>query len=308
MTRIVNTPLRIPAGGLLGAFTPSDPLTAERMKRAENGVAVLAAASLRVVFSRHALESDGHFAGSPEDRASDMMELAIDDRVHALIATCGGKSSNSLLRRLNYAALGRARKPILGFSDVGVILNAVTAKSKIVTFYGPNVLSKLDETSHHQLAALRYTQLDGDRTSAGAETIVQGVTTGRLVGGNLSTFTMSIAGTEFEPRFPETILFWEAGRPDLRLIEQCLAALEIRGVMDRIRGMLVGKIGEDAALTVDQRMFVRRRLQHYSFPILHMPVFGHGHSDNPIWPIGGLVRLDATSRLVSMLEPFVSER
>ena len=304
----VIRPIRLPDAGVVGAFTPSDPITEHRGSGIERGVSLLRSSGLNVRFSRNAFGCVGHVSAAAETRAADMADLATDNRIHALMATCGGKCSNAVIVHLDYDLLLRARKPVTGFSDAGVILNAITAQTGLVTFYGPNVLSKLHETTHYALGSLRKPQSHELRESAHAIMLAPGTVEGRLIGGNLSTFTISIAGTEFEPRFPQTILFWEAGTRDWRLIDQYLTALEIRGVMSRICGMLIGKIGESAELHPAEQSFLRDRLKRFRIPVLWMPTFGHGDAENPIWPIGGLVRLDATFAKVICLEPFVDPR
>lgn len=290
----------------LGAFTPSDPITKVRKDRIEKNIKMLMTCDLAVKFSEHAFCNIGHISATAQDRSSDIHSLVSDTSIHALIATCGGKCSNALLPLLDYKLILDARKPFIGFSDVGVILNAITAKTGLITFYGPNVLSKLEETEHYSLKALQKVQIEAERKSELSKTIVGGKVEGRLTGGNLSTFAVSIAGTEYEPKFDKTILFWESGTRDWKLIDQYISALHIRGVLNRISGMLVGKIGENISVSDDERLFLSNRLKSLGIPILWMPIFGHGISENPIWPIGGLVRLDADEQKLILLEPFVN--
>lgn len=296
---------KAPQGDIvLGAFTPSDPLTAARRERIEKVIPFLETEGIRVVFGRRALRSQ---ASDGASLAEDLMELAENPSVNALIATCGGKTSNALLPHLRYEVFAQVRKPIIGFSDVGVILNAITARTGLVTFYGPNVLSRLEESRDTSLKVLRKGYGSGVRSCSGSVCVVPGRSEGILIGGNLSTFTTSIAGSVYEPRSDRTILFWEAGSKDWRLIDQYLGALAVRGTLQSISGMLIGKIGEDPLLTSDEIAFLKARLQHLRVPVLWMPSFGHGHSENLAWPIGASVVLDASAEVVRLTERFVDE-
>lgn len=305
MTNSITRPRAIPDGGVIGAFTPSDPVVGDRQTRVFHGVELLGRAGLHVKFASNALTVDAENNVLPTARAADIMQLVEDSRVSALIATCGGKSSNSVLPLLDYSAIAAAAKPIIGFSDVGVLLNAITARTGLITFYGPNVLSKLDETQNHTLADFREEKSGATHTAPSAQTLVPGVVEGRLIGGNLSTFTVSIAGTEYEPRFDRTILMWEAGSADVRLVDQYLAALQLRGVIDRLSGMFIGRVGSDDELAGSDRNYLVSLVSKYRFPVLWLPIFGHGDLENPAWPLGGLVELNATRRTVTILESCV---
>lgn len=302
----ITLPKAINGEGTLGAFTPSDPVTPTRKTQIERGVRLLSSYGFNVKFAKHAFIQRGYISASPEERAADITQLASDGEIDALIATCGGKSSNALLHLLNYEVIFSSQKPIMGFSDVGVLLNAITAKTGLITFYGPNVLSKLHESDHSNLSSLKYVFNEDVRTCARSETINEGVIEGRLIGGNLSTFTISVAGTIYEPKYEKAILFWESGSRDWRLIDQYISALQIRGVLDRIHGMLIGKIGEDDDLSEDENWLLKYLLRDFTKPILRLPMFGHGKTENPLWPIGGLARLDATNKTVTLLEPIVA--
>src|ERR1043166_7877099 len=122
-------PKQIGQAGVIGAFTPADPITPPRRKRVERGVELLKSAGFETKFGRNAFRQIGHVSAPPQDRASDINDLVRDMEVRALIATSGGKCSNALLDLLDYDAILASRKPIIGFSDVGVLLNAITART-----------------------------------------------------------------------------------------------------------------------------------------------------------------------------------
>lgn len=300
-------PKRLPTAAVLGAFTPSDSVTPERLTRIHRNVRALSEKGIRVVFAPHALDSPPRGTLAVSDRCDDISALATNDAVDALIATCGGKTSNALLPYIAYDELRRARKPLIGFSDVGVLLNAVTAVTGLVTFYGPNVLSKLHESRDSLLQSLTDCSPPGLRKCLRAICIRPGSVEGTLIGGNLSTFAMSIAGSRYEPVVESPVLFWESGTRDWRLIEQHLGALAVRGTLGRIKGMIVGRVGDAEDVDDDDALLLRALASGLSVPILWTPSFGHGATDNLPWPIGGRVLLDATGRRVILPEPLVAE-
>ena len=151
-------PTRLRPGSTLGVFSPSEPLTAERQQRMRPSIALLER-NFAVQFSRHALAETYYTAGSVTERLSDIDELLEDDGVDCLLASWGGKNANQLVRCLPYAELARRRKPIVGFSDVCVILNAITAETGLITFCGPNIAGKMAESEHWGLDLLQGAEL-----------------------------------------------------------------------------------------------------------------------------------------------------
>ncbi|MBI5275980.1 MAG: LD-carboxypeptidase [Burkholderiales bacterium] len=302
------SPLAVPDGGTVGVFTPSDQVGGPSRRGLERGERILRTAGFDVLFADHALDEASQPVADIASRISDLEQLLCNDRVTALIASRGGKGSNGLLSHIDYALFSKARKPVIGFSDVCVLLNAITASTGLTTFYGPNVLSHLHESNHSDLRALRIAHPPQMLTHPKSQSIRPGRMEGRLVGGNLSTFTVSIAGSRFQPQVECPIFFWEAGSRDWRLISQYLNALLVRGVLQGFAGMLIGRIGIECDLAPLELEFLKGLLKSVDVPVLYMPIFGHGPAENPVLPIGGRVVLDATEHQVIFDEALVLAR
>jgi muramoyltetrapeptide carboxypeptidase len=215
------------------------------------------------------------------------------------MASWGGKSAAQLLRFLDYQLFRTARKPICAFSDGCVILNAVTAMTGLVTFYGPNVVGKLDESNYGDLCQFTQGSLHAGATislQAQDTSILRGgIAEGVLVGGNLSSYVISVIGSRFAPPFSDCILFWESGPKSAQELDLLLTAVRNSAQYPTIRAMLIG----DAPLTDDSKWRNRMLLEivadvfsDCSFPILYAPIFGHRHLSNPAIPIGCPARLD----------------
>lgn len=300
-------PFLLSEGAIVGGFGCSDPLSERSLEGIKRGTQLLESSGLGVHLAPSFAGTSSNEAGLLA-RVQGFNSLIADASVAALMATGGGKSANAILETLDYDLIAQARKPILGFSDACAILNAITAQSGLVTFYGPNVLAKLDLSRHYDLAALLTPTLPPPRGHAKASCLVPGQSAGRLIGGNLSAFATGIAGTAFEPQFGPSVLIWEAGGRDWPLIARYLGALRARGVHDRLSGMIVGKIGEEDWISEDELQLLRELVTPFDVPVLLLPTFGHGYAENEIWPLGSLVRLDATGKVVSFLEPMVAAR
>jgi len=232
------------------------------------------------------------------------------------LGSWGGKCCNQLVSHLNYQIIGESQKPILGFSDVCVLLNAITAKTHLVTFHGPNVAGKLFETRHANLSLLtnehHSTTLNvlGNTESVNTKVIRGGVAEGRLFGGNLTTFVLGLLGSPYMPQFEQGIFFWESASERPQIIDQYLAALRNAGMFNKLSGMIIGDfIQEERAdyKVRDPFDVIRDAVSEYQFPVIYCPTFGHpGNLENPIIPIGAKCRLDSDSMNLTLLESVVS--
>jgi muramoyltetrapeptide carboxypeptidase len=312
MWRTKSLPVRrLEPASTIGVFSPSEPIVSSRIDRFNAGLSMLQRYGFHTKLSENCLAHSYYMAGSIESRVSDFHQLIGDPEVDALMASWGGKSCNQLIRSLDYREIRNAQKPIAGFSDAAVILNAITAKTELVTFYGPNIVGKLDETSHADLDLLIHpaekgNNLLGQSAPSVAKTICGGKVTGRLLGGNLSTFVLGLMCFDWPRNFwDDRIFFWEEGSMPPQLIDQYLTALTNSGLLQRLGGMIVGNFVFDDPVDwkrEDGLNSLRRILGDYKFPILYCPTFGHAPLENPILPIGALCDLDAEEGTLKLAE------
>jgi len=254
-------------------------------------------------------------AGDRETRILDFHALVRNPEVDILWASWGGKSCNQLLERLDYDLIGAARKPILAFSDGCVLLNAITARTGLFTFSGPNVIGKAYESQHASLQILtneRYRKahnLLGRSSRRLGVSLVEGVARGRLVGGNLSTFVLGLLGSRFMPAFEETLFFWESVGDPPQLVDQYLTCLRNADFFGQVTGMVIGSfVEQDSAEHRRRDPFetVMDAVEGFDFPILYCPTFVHASDlENPILPIGALCELNVKAHTLSLLEELI---
>jgi muramoyltetrapeptide carboxypeptidase len=298
-----------PAGPLL----EQDDLTrAQELCRALGYDPVLGSSA----YARH-----GYMAGTDQQRLGDLNSALADPSIDAVWSIRGGYGSLRLLDQVDYAAMARHPKALIGFSDVTVLLNAVTRLTGIVTFHGPVARASMPAFNRwHFERVLTRTEPAGrlGRIPQAPDTLVPqddrtvtvrgGVAEGPLAGGNL-TLLQCLIGTPYFPELAGAILFLEDVGEDLYRVDRMLAHLRLIGALRRLSGVLIGRFtklnrsGADGALGYDEV------LADYFRP-LGIPVaygFPVGHIDAQ-WtlPLGVRVRLDAGAGEVEVLEPAVS--
>lgn len=309
-------PRSLVAGSRLGVFLPSEPVGPDRLGRLmRNVVRLERTTGLRVVVPDDEVLCNFALYRDPRTRADELHALLSDPLIDGLIAAWGGKACNELLQHLDYRLVADARKVILGFSDVGVLSNAVTTETGLIGFYGPNVLGKLDQSSQPgwdllldcdawmQRPLLRATTdrvCDGTRFS------------GTLVGGNLSTFTIGLSGTRWLPARGRIVgsrrVFFFEGTEGVQAQRQLVAALNNQGFFEDVAGVVVGHSPRiDDRWSVSQRDALADVLPP-GLPLVIIDTFGHADLPNPILPVGVDVEVSVHNGVCTLTasEPIVA--
>jgi muramoyltetrapeptide carboxypeptidase len=268
----------------------------------------------------NAFRKYGYLAGSDEERLADLNAALSDPRIDAIWCLRGGYGMTRILDRVDFDALKRKPKAVIGYSDITALLNAAVQLSGVTSFHGPMSRSSLTPFSRRHFDRV-LGNLDAagrlGRIAPAADVLVprddrivtlrQGTAEGRLLGGNLSLL-QCLVGTRYFPDLDDAILFLEDVGEDLYRVDRMLAHLRMAGMLQKVKGVMIGRFtemdrgGEDGALGYDEV------LSTYLLP-LDVPVahgFPIGHIDDQ-WtlPLGVRVRLDAGAGEVEILEPAV---
>jgi muramoyltetrapeptide carboxypeptidase len=128
-------PPRLSFGDTIGiiapASAPPDP------KAIDQSIAVLERLGFRPRLARNVRKRWGFLAGSDRDRAADLMQMFTDRKVNAVICVRGGYGAARVLPLLDYEAIRRNPKILIGYSDITSLHCAFLVKSNLVSFHGP---------------------------------------------------------------------------------------------------------------------------------------------------------------------------
>lgn len=310
-------PPRLRPGDTLGLFNLSGAVF-ER-EPYDTAHEALQALGFKVVEAPHLRARHGHFAGSTAQRAEGFNALVVDPAVQGLIALTGGSGANRVLPLIDYAALARHPKVVAGFSDVTALLNAVQARTGLVTFHAPMGVS---EWNAYSVAHFKAVLMDGaahtlrNHTDKGdslvlrehrIQTLRPGVAQGRLLGGNLAVLA-SLAGSGYLPSFDGAILFLEDINEFIYRVDRMLSTLALAGVFRRLAGVVIGaftncKPGEGfGTLTLDE-VFDDWFLP-LNVPVYRGAMIGHIRPKLTV-PVGAMAEMDAGAGTLRLLSPAV---
>lgn len=97
---------------------------------------------LKVTFGKYVKDFDeDYMCTNAKDRAEDLNEAFRDKNVKAILTVIGGFNSNQILKYLDFEMIKNNPKILCGFSDITILLDAIYAKTGLVTYYGPHYSS-----------------------------------------------------------------------------------------------------------------------------------------------------------------------
>ena len=276
------------------------------------GVELLTSWGLRVELGDHVFDEWGYMAGRDEDRAADLNRAFRDPGVRAIIATRGGKGAYRIVDDLDFAAVRRDPKPLVGFSDITHLHLALWARCALAGLHGP-FANWSDEWSGPACAeALRRALMTADpivvRRDFGEVTAavgIDGIATGPLAGGNLDAIrTETGAGL---PSLRGAILFLEHQKgTGLGEVDRALTQLMRSGALDGLHGVALGQFlgfEETAAGGWTIIDVLRDRLSRLGVPVLGGLAVGHGPHP-PTIPLGTQAAIDTAAGTLTV-EPAV---
>jgi muramoyltetrapeptide carboxypeptidase len=305
---------RLRRGDVIGLVSPaSAPQPPEKTQKA---VLYFESLGYRTKVGRHATDLHGYLAGKDSDRAEDFNAMVRDPKVRAIFATRGGYGSPRLLDLIDYSALKRNPKIVVGFSDITALQCAIFRKTGLITFSGPLPAVELCSapepyTEENFWRLLTRRKRVGElRNPANQPLHWSGDTKveGPLLGGNLSLIA-SLLGTPFSPSYRKSILVLEDVGEEPYRIDRMFTHLRNAGILRMIKGLVLGqftgcenKNPEKPSLTLQQIFADFSGL--VKGPVVRNLQYGHVPRKLTL-PFGARARVDARREKFEILESAV---
>jgi muramoyltetrapeptide carboxypeptidase len=300
-------------GDLVRAVSPSSTIAGMEAEMRSAAQAFGERLDVRVEFAEHAFATHHYSAGTPAERADDFMAAFADPDVAAVVLSMGGATAIDVLDLLDYDTIAANPKILTGISDSTTVLQAVTARTGLVTFHGIELYDysrdPMPYTTANALNVWRdgwhgpwpenpaWRELNGETTTyTHRRTIRGGTATGPLAGGNSEAVTQLI-GTPYEPDVDGAILVLETYRLHKRHIHALLVSLRQRGWLHRASGLVLGYLlGSEADRPGDDRdladLVTEVTAGVPDLPVAQIGEIGH-QVENLVLPLGATAHLDA---------------
>jgi len=314
----IQKPSALLVGDTVAFCAPSGFLDSVRMSLAKTR---LEEKGFYIVQEQSLFRRWGYLAGTDEQRANELMNYFRDKSVKAIFPGTGGYGSTRILGMLDYNIIKDNPKIFIGFSDITALHVAFNQLGDLITFHTPNPMYGLgSEKGLDPISELYFWSLimnsddynyeipfDLYGDSLKVQTMVPGVASGNLVGGNLSLLC-STMGSDYEIQTGGRILFIEdVGEAPYR-VDRYLRELKLAGKLDVVNGIIIGRFSRRESENPDKPSdFKMSQVFQQYFSELNVPVIfdfpaGHG-SKNISLPLGGNVLIDTKNEIFKVLEP-----
>jgi muramoyltetrapeptide carboxypeptidase len=303
----LTPPRAITPGAHIAVLAASGPSERERIETAARRIE---ARGFRVSIAPNVgIRHRGYLAGDDDIRLAELNRALRDDSVDAIFFSRGGYGAMRILDGIDYDAIRRNPRPLVGFSDVTALHQAIAARAGVGTFHGPMLNLDFYDGLSPEIETWLWDLLGGESPRVhgftASQVVSEGEAEGVLFGGCLS-LTTALAPTPYDFWIDDGIWFWEDVDEAAYRLDRMLTALRLSGRLRRIRGVVIGKLkgcGDEAELVP----LLNELFASEGIPVVRDLPFGH-YGDNLLMPIGAQVRLSTGNCTLTVTRPVVRRR
>lgn len=312
MIKDINSPRRLRRGDKLAVVAPSSPFVGEELVESAK---IAREFGLELVMGQTVknLRTTETHTGTLRDRVDELMWAFTDPTISGVLVATGGYGSSQLLSHLDYDAIAKSKRVLVGMSDVTSLHNAILARSSLVGVCGQSPNVRVEREFHDSdaesfalvleliMSQKKWLSRPFDVNMKLPRTVCPGRATGHVVGGNLDTFA-HLVGTPYFPDCDGAILFIEDVHKGGMSVSRDLTQLTLAGVFDVVSGVVIGEFYDTPPRESERDPAIESVIVEH-FKDLGAPCsfgysFSHGSNTVPI-PIGAMCTMDATSGRVS---------
>jgi muramoyltetrapeptide carboxypeptidase len=250
----------------------------------EPALEIIKSWGIEPILGENVLATNNYFAGTDEQRLSDLQWALDNPEIKAIIVARGGYGTTRIIDQLDWTQFDLYPKWICGFSDITSLLTLLNNRN-IPCIHGPmGVTLDRDEQSSD---ALRDIFFKGKYKFqiAHNENNKFGKTRAPLIGGNLSIICNTI-GTASEIQTEGNILFLEEVGEYLYHLDRMLIQLKRARKLDSIKGLIVGDFSSmkdhQDSFGKEVMEIISESISHLNIPVAFGFPLGHEKKNLPV--------------------------
>ncbi len=273
-------------------------------KKLDDAVTFLSQWGLKARIGKNAKKCNGPFAGTDEERLSDLQAMTDDPGIKAVICSRGGYGISRIINKVDFSALKKNPKWYVGFSDITVLHMWLSEVCGMISLHGDMPLNiNNPEKNRRTFISLREALFGDFQPFEWKGTFFNpGSATGEMTGGTLSLL-YSLIGTPAEPVTKGKILFIEEVGEYYYHIDRMMTSLKLAGKLEGLSALLVGgmKNIEETSIpwgkSVEETIF--GIVSEYDYPLLFNFPAGHV-ADNRAFYIGKQATIAVKNRKATL--------
>jgi len=288
-------PNKLKEEDVIGIIAPSGYIEEKDLKYINKSIVLMENLGYKIKFGKNVFSNSTGYGATAKEKAEDINNMFADKKVNMIWCAKGGANSNSTFDYIDFDIIKKNPKILCGFSDSASILNIITQKTGLITFYGATFKSITSwETNYAYTEIIKRFQ--DQKLELGKEddifiALKEGVAEGELVGGNLS-LTKDLVDGKYKIDFTNKILcLEELGYESFpELVSNYLYNMKQNGVFEKIKGMWIGNYEHESNISIE-KIVLDTLENEYDFPIIKSNNFGHTERKTVI-PIGTKARIE----------------
>ena len=240
-----------------------------------------------------------NYAGTFEERLSDLRWALHDPEVKAILCNRGGYSTIQMVPFITKEELAANPKWLIGFSDI-TTLHAMEVSAGVMSIHGNMSRYIADGEGMDESSLTLRDLLFGKMpqyTLPAHPCNQQGKATGKLVGGNFCTFFPLMGSkVDYFQGEEDFILFIEEVGESFHNLDRLMNMLVLNGVIDRCKGVILGYFSDckrDIAYDSVEQMF-STYFSKYNIPVACGFPAGHELPNMPL-VMGAPVTIEVTA-------------
>ncbi|MDD4971461.1 MAG: LD-carboxypeptidase [Paludibacter sp.] len=270
----------------------------------DGAIKVLAGWGYSVTEGKYCRSEYGRFAGTDEQRLSDLQDALDDTSVKAILCSRGGYGIARIIDKIDFTGFVMSPKWLIGFSDITILHNAITNLG-ISSIHGvmAKYFAELPAESE-QLFRLKDILVGNHPTfSFPAEPNNRiGKGHGKLIGGNLSVM-MGLRGSRYDLNYSNAILFIEDIGEKPYQIDRMIQNLRFSGVLSQLSGLVVGQFSdcdEDPLMMQSVQELILEAVEEYDYPVCFNFPAGHVDYNLPVI-LGAEITLNVSNSVAELI-------
>lgn len=252
----------------------------------------------------------GYLAATDAQRANDLNSAFSDHSIHGVLAIRGGYGAHRILPLLDWDIIHTHPKLFSGYSDVTALHTALNQVCGLITYHtimpSTEYYKDVGEYSMVWLKKALFGSLYGPLENPPGQpliTLLPGVTSGALCGGNLSLLAASL-GTPWEIDTRKKILFLEDIGEKTYRVDAMLTQLRNAGKFEDCAGVVLGAwtncFPENPEVTLELSEIFSQLILSSGKPTLAGLACGHCIPSLSL-PLGAEIRLDGNQGTLEIL-------
>jgi len=261
-------------------------------------VLYLNAWGLKVQLGKHTVKKYGPFAGSDQERLSDLQEMTNDPDIRAVFCSRGGYGLLKIIDKVDFSVLRSHPKWYSGFSDITVLHSWLNEVCGVMSVHGEMPLNfNSGDKSTNTFTSLKQA-LFGDPIIHEWNGVFYKAADveGEMTGGNLSLL-YSLMGTRAEITTKDKILFIEEVGEKFHHLDRMLTSLRLSGKLEGLAALVIGGMNSIEESKIPWGKNVEETIsgivEEFDYPVFFN--FPAGHiSDNRAFYIGKQATIKVT--------------